>query len=331
MEKSGQKRINEIGWLFLISLIIHVLASFGMSFLTNKGIGVGIELQLVISELTIVVPALIYVLRNKLSYRNDLGFRKIKVGTIFMSVLLAALVMPLMSFVNLLTQLFVPNTMVQMSSEITSGSGILVLLLSSLYGPICEEFFFRSVMFNGYSKISGITKAVFASALLFGLLHLNVNQACYAIVLGIAVCIINTASGSVYTSMIIHIVINGANMLLLLFVNMATKMAGSSDVAIEQAAEDIRKGSLIYVMIAIYFVLAIAGVAISIPCIGWMAKHEGQSDKLMGIFRRCKECTDEKKKTRIIFNVPTIIAIVLTLFIMFGLDALLNAFGYSIK
>lgn len=328
--KSEQKKVNGLGWLFLIGLLIHVACSLGLSFLETKGIILSVELQLVISELSIIVPALIYVLHNKLSYRNDLGFKKIKVGTIFMSVLLAALVTPLVSLVNLVTQLVVPNTLVQMSDDLLSGSGIIVWFLASVYGPFCEEFFFRSVLFNGFSKYSGLIKGMFVSALLFGLMHLNINQACYAFVLGIVFAIINTASGSVYTSMIMHTVINGWNMMLVMVLGKFSQFADEG-INISQAAEEARSSSLMYVMIAIYFVLAIVGVAISIPCVGWLAKHEGQSEKLKGMFKRGGECTGEKTGTRAFFNVPIILSILFALFVMFGLSSLLNILGYSIQ
>lgn len=329
--KSEQKKVNGQGWLFLICLLIHVACSLGLSLLETKGIILSVELQLVISELSIIVPALIYVLHNKLSYRNDLGFRKIKVGTIFMAVLLSALVTPLVTLVNLLSQLFVPNTMLQMSDDLLSGSGLIVWFLASVYGPFCEEFLFRSVLFKGFSKYSGLIKGMFISALLFGLMHLNINQACYAFVLGIVFAIINTASGSVYTSMIMHTVINGSNMLLVMLIGKITEVAGS-DVDMVQAAEEARSSSLMYFMIAIYLVLAIVGVAISIPCVGWMAKHEGQSEKLKGMLKikSGQGCTNEKTKTKVFFNVPVILSILFVLFIMFGLDYVLNILGCSI-
>ena len=61
---------------------------------------------------------------------------------------------------------------------------------------------------------------------MFGALHLNINQFCYATVLGLIFAYTNRASGSVFTSMIMHIVFNGYNMALLFMLNWAMEQVG---------------------------------------------------------------------------------------------------------
>lgn len=324
-QDNNQKTVNGAGWLFIICLAAHVLGMICMSILAQKGIELPEELQLIVSELTILVPTLIFALKKNLSFREDFGFRKIKVGTIFMSVLLAVLITPTASCVNLLTQLFVPNTLVQASDKLFSGSALMILFLSSIYGPFCEELCFRSAILRRYEKGAGFIRAALVSSLFFGLLHLNVNQACYAFVLGILFSIINKASGSVYTSMIIHTCINGGNMLMLFTTMQLTKLSGiETDVA--SSAEAIRgSNSFMYVMIGIFLVLALGGLAISVPCLIWMAKHEGQLEELKSAFMRNKD--PEKRKVRAFFNAPAIIATVVAGFLVFGLDPIMAWFG----
>ena len=49
------------------------------------------------------------------------------------------------------------------------------------------------------------------SALIFGLLHLNFNQMPYAVYLGIVFALMVEATGSIYTSMLMHFLLNGFN------------------------------------------------------------------------------------------------------------------------
>lgn len=324
-QDNNQKTVNGAGWFFIICLAVHVLGTFCMSILEQKGIDIPMELQLIISELTILTPTLIFALKKKMSFREDFGFCKIKVGTIFMSVLLSVLITPVATFVNLLSQLFVPNTMVQASNELFSGSALMILFLSSIYGPFCEELCFRSAILRRYEKGSGFIRAVLISSLFFGLLHLNVNQACYAFVLGILFSIINKASGSVYTSMIIHTCVNGGNMLMLFFSLQVSKLSGA-EMDVAAAAESVRGAtSFMYIMIGIFLVLALGGLAISVPCVIWMAKHEGHLEEFKSAFSKNKD--PEKKKVRAFFNVPTIIATVVAAFLVFGLGPMMAYLG----
>ena len=54
-----------------------------------------------------------------------------------------------------------------------------------ILAPVCEEVVFRGAIFGGMKKEGNIFKAVMVSGLLFGLLHMNINQASYAFVIGI--------------------------------------------------------------------------------------------------------------------------------------------------
>lgn len=328
-QDSNQKQVNGIGWFFVITLVVHVALSVFVSLLVEKGLSIPVELQLVFSELTVLVPTLIYALKNNINFREDFGFKKIKVGTIFMAVLLALLISPAATLVNLLSQLFVPNTMVLASDDLLSGSNVLILFLSAVYGPFCEELCFRSAILKGYEKGAGFIKALLISSLFFGFTHLNVNQACYAILLGLFFSIINKASGSVYTSMIIHTCINGGNMLMLM-ASTALIDASGIEMDIAQAAETARgMKSYMYVMIAVYLVLAIAGLAIAIPCVIWMAKHEGKLEEFKCAFSKNENHKDGK--VRVFFNVSAIVATLLSLFLIFGLDPLIAYFETCVK
>lgn len=336
--KKMQRESNKLAGLFLISVVIYLLLSVCLNILSTKGIELPSHLLLVISEALIIVPGIIFILINNLNLRKDLGFNKIKVGTIFMSILLAFVSMPIASFINVLTQFFVSNTMIDASETLLDGSYIVLIFLSGFYGPFCEEFVFRGILARGYDKISTPIKAIMASSLLFGFMHLNLNQACYAFVLGILFAVVNKASGSIYTSMIVHTVINTFNMLMLIVVDLAYSAIGGNLV---EATNDARtSGDVLYVTAGIYLVLAIICIAICVPIIVFIAKHEGHFEELKSVFSskqkrsdsaesEFEECTEEcvKSSVKVFTSAVMIVSIVVCVFLIFAMEPLMNALG----
>ena len=300
-------------------MAVHFLLSVSVSLLAGKGFTFPVEISLIASEMTILVPSVIYILAKKLSFADDLGFRRIKPGTVIMSILLSCLAAPITSFVNVLSQLFVSNTMVQMSDTLLGGSGAWLMILGALYGPFCEEFVFRGVFFNRYEKYAGPMRAGLISSLFFALAHMNVNQAGYAFVLGMMFSVINKAAGSVFPSIIMHVCINGANLLLMIIASsMYAALGMEADFA--ASAEAARTSDVIYVMIGATLVVAIICALVSIPCIIWISKHENNHDEFYDMFT--------KRHPRVMWlTFPTVLGILFVLIIMFGMDPLLKLFG----
>ncbi len=297
-------------------MVLHVLGAVSLGLLASKGISVPVELNLVFSELTILIPAFIYILIGNYSFRNDLGFRPIRVGTVLMCVPLTILVTPVATFVNTLSQLFTSNKFISMSDTLLSGSGVTVLFLAAVYGPFCEEFLFRAIFSNRYEQFVGPMRAALISALYFALMHMNLNQAAYAFVLGFIFSVINKAASSVYPSIIIHILINGYNILILLGMGKLYESIGGPGLV--ASTEAVRNSDLLYVMIGVSLVFALIAGLIAVPCVVWVAKHEGNIEALHDMF------TAKHPHCRWL-NIPAILGILFVLFVIFGLDPLMNA------
>lgn len=115
--------------------------------------------------------------------------------------------MPLLSFLNLFSSLFVPNAAAGLAEQMTGGPGWMNILFLAVIPAFSEEFVFRGVFFHGY-RSHGFWKAALMSGLIFGLMHLNFNQFSYGFVLGVIFAAVVEASGSIYASMAIHFLIN---------------------------------------------------------------------------------------------------------------------------
>ena len=109
--------------------------------------------------------------------------------------------------------LFFPN-LVEQSLELLTTSSLLVALVSTAILPaLLEELALRGIFLSGYKPL-GIWKSIFYTALLFGLLHMNPQQAPYAFFAGLFFCFLVQRMGSIWASIIPHFLINGSTVFL---------------------------------------------------------------------------------------------------------------------
>ena len=237
----------------------------------------GVRLSLLVSSVILYVPmvaiTLIYTFIKKEKVADAFGFKKIKVSTVFLAILLTIVAMPMSTLANLISQLFVPNILAQGMDTFMEESAVLVLLAAAVIAPICEEIVMRGFMQNRLAKLIPFVASAILSGFLFGVLHMNLNQFCYAWVLGVVFAFVNRASGSIFTSMIMHLVYNIVGMGASIF---AYTVAKANNMDIAQTAEATRANtSGMYVSIAICAVLAGISFILVRLIIRKIAKIEG--------------------------------------------------------
>ena len=89
-----------------------------------------------------------------------------------------------------------------------NGSQMAWILLSNAIVPaLVEEYALRGVILQSLRKY-GDWFAVFASALIFGIMHGNATQAPFAFILGAVLALLVIMSGSLWTSIAIHLINN---------------------------------------------------------------------------------------------------------------------------
>lgn len=95
-----------------------------------------------------------------------------------------------------------------------SQNPMMMLGIAVLIAPIAEEIFFRGILLKGFLGRYSVRKSIFASAILFGLFHLNPWQLVLAVPMGIILAVLVLRTGSLLTSIYGHFVINAAPNLL---------------------------------------------------------------------------------------------------------------------
>lgn len=160
-----------------------------------------------------VVPITLYFAMTKANIRDTLclyplGFRNIIIVSVF-----AFAIQPIMSFLSLVLSFYFPN-LVEESMSVLSSIGFLPLLIvTAIFPAFFEELFARGVLFAGYSAL-GTKKAIFYSALLFGIMHMNPQQVPYALCVGIFFAYFVRKTGSILASIIPHFIINATTVLM---------------------------------------------------------------------------------------------------------------------
>ena len=92
----------------------------------------------------------------------------------------------------------------------TFGNFLLVTFYSAMLPGICEEITHRGMLLNGLKK-QGLAKALVLSSLMFGLMHLNINQFFYAFIVGLVIGFIAICANSIIPAMIVHFTNNFIN------------------------------------------------------------------------------------------------------------------------
>ena len=193
---------NVVGQLLLFSIfnIFNIRLAF-------------IESIIISQVLLVFMPVVIYFLYTKAPIKDTLLFNKIDLKTIVMCILLTYLIMPLISLTNIISQFFVKNHIIDSINSSNDLSIWLLLLTLGVFPSIFEELSTRAILISNYRNKSWISTCL-VSGLFFGILHMNINQFSYAFVIGVIQCFIVLITGSVFSAMIMHFVINSSTIFL---------------------------------------------------------------------------------------------------------------------
>lgn len=293
------------GWLYLIIACVSISISLLLTVLYLK---TGFELDMIpnifLSEAMLIVPTFFVLLFSKEKVKDALSIRKMKWSTVFGVIAFTMASSPLVTLVNLVSQLFVDNTVSANSEQFLSLHPLLLIFFVGILAPVCEEVVFRGAIFGGLKKEGNVFKAILASGLLFGLLHMNINQASYAFVIGILLGFLVEATGSIFSSILFHVLVNSTNAIMMIISDSVV-----SDEMMANADEIVTTATLLN-MICVYLVLAVIGTTIAICLLVWMSKNEGRQPILI------KAWGDRKVKSGKVISVPFVIGVVISILFM---------------
>lgn len=298
---------RKVNWVFLILILLDMATIVLMLVLYIQGstlVDINIVANLLLSQMTLLTPALLFALASRKKtatghFNELLGFRKIKISSFFMILLFTYLIMPLTTALNAISMLFVDNAVNAISGEVLEMSFPVMLFMIGMFGPFSEEFVFRGVIFQGYKNSGSVFQSIFWSALLFGLMHLNFNQAAYAIAIGILFGLLVEATGSLWSSVIAHMVFNSHQVCLMYLSEFFALDFIAEEAALTQ--------DVLIAAIGPYLIIAAVATPLAVCVLVWLSKNEKREIE----FRSIWACRKVKKEAMV--SIPLIIAIVISL------------------
>ena len=176
-----------------------------------------------------------------------------------------------------------------------------MILVMGILGPLSEEIISRGIVLNGYKRSGNTFRAILLSALLFGLMHMNFNQAAYAIFLGIVMAVLVEATGSLWGSVVFHVTVNIQNVFL-----MYVSDAVYTDEYMQEAQNLTENMESMLATIGIYSVIATVTTSIAACVLVWIAKNEKREMHLKQIW------TGREENRGNMITVPLLVGIVLS-------------------
>ena len=311
--------IKKINWLMVGVFALHMVVSLVLYNFPDM-FEIGILLNLSLGEIMLFLPMVVYLLLWKLNagkkndfeteeevkpqtLRERLHYNKVKPSTLLYALIFTWLSMPLTTLINAISMLFVDNTVMMLSEQILGVAFPVMLFFMAVVPAFCEETLFRGVVYGGYRKHGDKFVAVLLSGFLFGIMHMNLNQALYAFAIGILLALLFEATDSIFPTMLFHFVYNAQSCCLMYFVEEIVPGFYSDPANIEAATAS----ADLYIMIAAYIVIAAIFTPLAICMLYKIAKNEGRVEQL-------KETLPGKKegKVRIAtasFWVATVLAV----------------------
>ena len=309
---------KRVGVSFLLIVLVEFSVLFGMMiYYMAGGTGeVNITANLIVSQLMNVIPLFLVLLigrrknRSEKIFRDVLGFRRIKISTALMTILYTILIMPLSTLANAISMLFVDNTVNEIAGDVLNVPFVVMFPIMAIFGPFCEELVFRGAFFRGFRKSGNIFGAVIMSALLFAVMHMNFNQAAYAMLLGIMMALAAEATGSTITSFLVHAIFNGQSVCLMYLSDRLEPEILGEEMEMVYTSQEMA------LVIAIYLLLAVVCTSIAFCVVTWMASNEGRQNFLRTIW------ASRKNRQEKLWSACLIIAVSLALMYMAAMEVL---------
>lgn len=121
---------------------------------------------------------------------------------------IAAFGMALNNFIAMTPLMEVSEGFQNANANFFAGGIVVEILASCVIVPIAEELLFRGLVLKRVTRMTGEWMGIFCSALLFGVIHMNLVQFIYATLIGVLLAYVVTKTGRVVFAVIGHATAN---------------------------------------------------------------------------------------------------------------------------
>lgn len=305
------KKVKQVNIVFMMSALMPYILGYIILPITGLQITNPVA-EIVVSVFVYALPAIVYLCICGSNPVQALRIKKLKISNVFLLILFSYLIMPVISLINALSLVFSENVISDTVTKITTGYPLIIGIVTvGVLPAIFEESVYRGVLYNEYRKVNPKI-AIVLSALLFGLLHQNLNQFSYAFVLGIIFALVIEATDSILSTMIIHFIINTSSVVMNYLLPKALKLMeqlyGSdvfdAEAMYETAMESTDKVVMIQSAFSLLLPALIAGV-LAFLVYRTIAKNEDRYEEVKKIFHR----NDSESRWMDFVSIPLLIGV----------------------
>lgn len=272
-------RIRNVNRLFLMLIIVSVGSPFVLGrYFTDVDFYQSVSL----SQLVFLIPMLLYLALTKGEILEKLQLKIPKLSVLIMVGLFANMMQPLMACLNLVSQLFVENYVAIEMLEVDGFALGRNMMYIAMVPALAEEFLFRGIFYHSY-RPCGIWKASLVSGLCFGLVHMNINQFLYAFVLGVIFALLVEATGSVFSAILAHFIINAGSVSMLALQEELELMMGNAGTSgLTGAAETVGRQDILLAL-QVYAVSALICTVIAYFIFKTIARWSGREEHMWSV------------------------------------------------
>ena len=209
----------------VVGVIIYLLATyFTLLFATSS-----LYFLLAIMPITILFVSIFVCLLSQINIKKSIKFNGFSIKRFICLIFLFLGTYIISNTITNIIVLMFPSTLeqfAQVSDMLNVDNLWLGILLIAILPAIAEEFFFRGIVLTSFKKKYGALVAIIASALIFGIYHMNWVQGINAFIVGLALGYIYVKTGSIYPTMIIHFINNAYGVLCEFYPSLAFEPSG---------------------------------------------------------------------------------------------------------
>ena len=298
-EEKGKnmQEIRRVNRFFLILIVAYIVLGMAWGFVPADNTIFLRRFTVLLPELIMLVIGCFYWVRSKVSFRELIRFHSLSPITILLILFLSITILPVVTLVNAISMLFATNIVSgEIGNMLTNSLSFGIFAIAIVPGFV-EEFIYRGIIFQSYQKYSW-KKAVLLSGFLFGIMHGNFNQFLYAWVLGMIFAVVVEVTDSILSTMIMHFMINGTNVVMAFLLEKYYELFGSSSA--EAMAQS--SGQLEIMDVLLLIPSGMIALAISIGILVLIGKLNGRNqivyEKLVGSSKKIKESQEGLEETK---------------------------------
>ena len=171
-------------------------------------------IAMIISQTLLFIPIMVLYINKKKLLHKTVRMKPINGITVVLLVVLTYTLLPLMSFINMISMMFVKNKIANTINNVVENEEIIIgIIVIGMLPAFVEEFLCRGIIYNLHAKVS-VRRAILLNGIIFGLLHCNFNQFAYAFFMGIVFSLVVEATDSTLSTILMHFIINSSSLVM---------------------------------------------------------------------------------------------------------------------